>query len=60
MIGKRTASLSRGVSIASPIMKRPIASDFRQEILDLYDDYAHGRIKGAAFSNAPPVSSRVA
>lgn len=30
-------------------MKRPIASDFDQEILDLYDDFAHGRINRRGF-----------
>ncbi|MEO7319370.1 MAG: dienelactone hydrolase family protein, partial [Chthoniobacteraceae bacterium] len=30
-------------------MKRSTASDFDQEILDLYDDYAHGRINRRGF-----------
>ena len=30
-------------------MKRLVASDFDQEILDLYDDYAHGRINRRGF-----------
>ena len=30
-------------------MKRKQASDFDQELLDLYDDYAHGRISRRDF-----------
>ena len=31
------------------LMKRPTASDFDQELLNLYDDYAHGRVDRRGF-----------
>ncbi len=35
-------------------MKRQHAEDFDQELLDLYDDYAHGRIGRREFFQARP------
>ena len=35
--------------IKSATMKRQTASDFDQNVLDLYDDYAHGRINRRSF-----------
>ena len=37
-------------------MKRKQAADFDQELLDLYDDYAHGRIHRREFLKAWPSS----
>ena len=43
------ASLCRDTSLTSAVMNRPTASDFDQELLNLYDDYAHGGLDRRSF-----------